>query len=225
MNAQSLNNKAGEFADFVCKYKADVVAIMETWFHEIESASCTLCTSPGYSLLDHPWSNCTGGGTGVLFIDTLNVTKIAAAEFQPFEYSEWNIKSESEQIHLIIIYRPPYSEVHPVTTSVFLEEFLEFLESTVFTSSHLLITRDFNIHMRWDYMTYSRALGLSNMWLFQLISYCSSIPWTDYLFSGHLPVHCKAVKFSFKRSQISFRKVKSISADILQDELSSTDLC
>ena len=105
MNAQSLNNKAGEFADFVCKYKPDVVAIMETWFHEIESASHTLCTSPGYSLLVHPWSNCTGGGTGVLFIDTLNVTKIAAVEFQPFEYSEWNIKSESEQIHLIIIYR------------------------------------------------------------------------------------------------------------------------
>ena len=83
------------------------------------------------------------------------------------------------------------------------------------------------ILMHSDYMTYSRALGLSNMLLFQLISYCSSIPWTDYLFSGHLPVHCKlkAVKFSFKRSQISFRKVKSISADILQDELSSTDLC
>lgn len=32
MNTQSLNNKAGEFADFVCKYKPDVVAIMETWF-------------------------------------------------------------------------------------------------------------------------------------------------------------------------------------------------
>ena len=29
MNAQSLNNKAGEFADCVCKYKPDVVAIME----------------------------------------------------------------------------------------------------------------------------------------------------------------------------------------------------
>ena len=83
------------------------------------------------------------------------------------------------------------------------------------------------ILIRSDYMTYSRALGLNNMLLFQLISYCSSIPWTDYPFSGHLPVHCKlkAVKFSFKRSQISFRKAKSISANILQEELSSTDLC
>ena len=53
MKAQSLNNKA-EFADIVCKYKPDVVRIMETWFPEIESASRTLCTSPGYSLLDHP---------------------------------------------------------------------------------------------------------------------------------------------------------------------------
>ena len=32
MNTQSLNNEAGEFADFVCKYEPDVVAIMETWF-------------------------------------------------------------------------------------------------------------------------------------------------------------------------------------------------
>ena len=89
------------------------------------------------------------------------MTKIAAAEFQPFEYSEWNIKPESEQIHLIIIYRPPYSEVDPVTTSVFLEEFLEFLESTVFTASHLLITRDFNIHI--DVTDYPDALRLHDL--------------------------------------------------------------
>ena len=85
------NNKAGEFTDFVSEYKPDVVAITETWFHEMESASRTLCAPPGYSLLDHSRSNRTGSGTGVFVMDTLNVTKIAAVEFQSFEYSEWNI--------------------------------------------------------------------------------------------------------------------------------------
>ena len=178
MNVRCPNNKAGEFTDFVCEYKLDVVAITETWFHEMESASRTLCAPPGYSLLDHSRSNRTGSGTGVLFMDTLNVTKIAAAEFQSFEYSEWNIKSESERIYLIIIYRPPYSEVHPVTTSVFLEEFSEFLESPVSSANHLLFTGDFNIHIDVaddaDALrlreTFSRALGSSNMLLFQLTS-------------------------------------------------------
>ena len=54
MNAQSLNNKAGELTDFVCEYRPDIVALTETWFYETESASRTLCTPSGYNLLDHP---------------------------------------------------------------------------------------------------------------------------------------------------------------------------
>ena len=43
--------------------------------------------------------------------------------------------------------RTSYSEVHPVTTSVFLEEFSDFLELAVFCASYLVITGDFHIHM------------------------------------------------------------------------------
>ena len=45
LNAQSLNNKAGEFTDLVSEYKPDVVALTETWFYPMESASWTLCTA------------------------------------------------------------------------------------------------------------------------------------------------------------------------------------
>ena len=36
-----------------------------------------------------------------------------------------------------------------------------------------------------------------------------STPWTGYLFSDHMPVHCKlqVSKPPFKRSQIAFRKI------------------
>ena len=111
------------------------------------SASQTLCTPAGYKLLDYPRTSRTGGGTGVLFRDNLTVTKGDATELRSFEYSEWHIKSETDQVYLIIIYRTPYSAAHPVTTHAFFDEFSVFLESVVFCSSHLLITGYFDIHI------------------------------------------------------------------------------
>ena len=54
-----------------------------------------------------------------------------------------------------------------------------------------------------------------------------STPWTEYHFSNHMLVHCKfkVSKPAFKRSQISFRTIKSINTDILREELSDTNLC
>ena len=66
---------------------------------------------------------------------------------QFFEYSEWKITTGTHRIHLISVYRPPYSEVHPITTSVFLTEFADYLESTVLCTDQLLITGDFNLHV------------------------------------------------------------------------------
>ena len=82
LNAQSLNNKAGEFTALVCEYKPDLVALIETWFYLMESASRTLCTPAGYKLLDYPRTSRTGGGTGVLFRDNLTVKKRATAELR-----------------------------------------------------------------------------------------------------------------------------------------------
>lgn len=126
LNAQSLNNKAATFIDYVCDRKPDVVAVTETWFTDKESASRALCTPIGYKLLDHPRLGRLGGGTGVLFRNNITTKKVAAAELQSFEYSEWDIKSGFQRIKLIIIYRPPYSDRHPVTTGVFITEFANF---------------------------------------------------------------------------------------------------
>ena len=54
-----------------------------------------------------------------------------------------------------------------------------------------------------------------------------SKPWTDYLFSDHMPVHCQFTisKPSLRKTQISFRKTKSINVDTLRAELLSSELC
>ena len=175
--------------------------------------------------------------------------KGATAELRSFEYSEWDIKSETDRIHLIIVYRTPYSDAHPVTTSVFFQEFSAFLESAVFCSSHLLITGDLNIHMDEEADTDAvrlreilestglkqhvtapthisgHTLDLIITRLSDQLDICS--PWTVYLFSDHMLVSSKlqVCKPALKRSGITFRKIRSINKKLLRDEISNTDLC
>ena len=47
----------------------------------------------------------------------------------------------------VIVYRPPYSEDHPINAGVFFHEFAEYLESIVMSSDKLVMTGDFNFHM------------------------------------------------------------------------------
>ena len=47
----------------------------------------------------------------------------------------------------IIVYRPPYSSLHPVSASVFFDEFSQFLENVVMCPEVLVISGDFNFHL------------------------------------------------------------------------------
>ena len=47
----------------------------------------------------------------------------------------------------VVVYRPPYSNNHRATVSVFFREFSEYLESILLTTAPLVITGDFNIHV------------------------------------------------------------------------------
>ena len=93
LNAQSLNNKAAIFTDFICEHQPDLLAVTETWFSDGESASKTQCTPGGYRFLDHSRSGRRSEGTGLLFKNNLKVTKVTGGEHQLFEYSEWKVIS------------------------------------------------------------------------------------------------------------------------------------
>ena len=47
--------------------------------------------------------------------------------------------------HILVVYRPPYSTSHPVTSSVFFEEFSAFIEQFLNEHQSVLICGDFNI--------------------------------------------------------------------------------
>ena len=66
-----------------------------------------------------------------------DVKQIDSGERTSFEFSEWRVTYTSFRAKLIIIYRPPYSQAHPVSPRVFFEEFSFYLESGILSSEPL----------------------------------------------------------------------------------------
>ena len=242
-------NLNGGFIDFICEYQPDLLAATETWFIDGESASKTQCTPGGYRFFDHSRSGRRGGGTGLLFKNNLMVTKVTGGEHQSFEYSEWKVTSGSRRVNLIIMYRPPYSAAHPVTSAVFFVEFAEYLESIVLSADPLLIVGDFNIHIdsneNYDAIKLSELLQSfsltqhvqvpthSSGHTLDLIitrktdDLVSSVPRAGCLFSDHMPVFCELDmgKVHFTKSNVSYRNLSAINLDALPADLSNSDLC
>ena len=104
-----------------------------------------------------------GGGTGLIFRDSLHVKMVDAGGKDSFEFSEWLVSCLGCSLRLLIVYRPPYSTEHKVTVSVFLREFSDYLESFVLSKEQILIAGDFNIHVddTRDVDTVTFSLGCS----------------------------------------------------------------
>ncbi|EDO47934.1 predicted protein, partial [Nematostella vectensis] len=214
-----------------------------------DSAARIAATPPGYTLLDHPRSDRNGGGTGILARDSLVVKNARAGIYDSFEYSEWTIVSGSTRLRFLAIYRPPYSSSHPLTVSMFISEFAEFLESVVMTTEPLVLTGDFNIHVYIDSDNDAACFLdlLSSMGLQQHINFPTHISGNtlDSLISrtldsslihdvrpgSYFSDHCIsffAINVSmpeFSRKKVSFRKVKAIDTTAFMSDLSASELC
>lgn len=88
-----------------------------------------------------------GGGTGLIVRASFKINLLHSDEKSSFEYSEWLVAIDNLKVRLIIIYLPPNTEAHPVTTSTFFREFSDLLEDCVLCPEKLILTGDFNIHV------------------------------------------------------------------------------
>ena len=216
LNARSLTNKSATFADLVCDSKADLFAVSETWLTCTGNDTAILreITPQGYKLHHCPRSDRRGGGTALIFKESINVEKVSVAGKGSFEASEWLVNpAPTTRLRVVIVYRPPYSVKHPVSTSTFITEFSDYLESLVMSSEPLLILGNFNIHMDLPDGTDCRNMSdlLVSMRLKQHVlqpthelghtldliitrvsdNIIAGRPYTGELFSDHFPVFCQ----------------------------------
>ena len=96
-------------------------SLTETWLTETDTAAKLEIYSPeSHSFIQQDRNGRRVGGTGLLFTKAIDVKKIAAGEKSSFEFSEWRVSFNSLRAKLVVVYRPPYSEKHPITPRVFL---------------------------------------------------------------------------------------------------------
>ena len=62
-------------------------------------------------------------------------------------FSEWRVSFNSLKAKLVVVYRSPYSEAHPITPRVFFEEFGSYLETIILSPESLILTGDYNFHV------------------------------------------------------------------------------
>lgn len=108
LNVRSLRNKSADFVDYFCETKIDLFAITETWLCPSDDAIRNESCPVGYVLLDHSRNGRRGGGTALVYRNSLTVKKIDAGEKTSFEFSEWTVQSASYNLRIIVIYRPPF---------------------------------------------------------------------------------------------------------------------
>ena len=78
INARSARNKSAVLMDYLCDCKADLNAITETWLTEDDAAVRAELNPNGYNFLDHPREGRCGGGTGLIYRDSLRVKEVEA---------------------------------------------------------------------------------------------------------------------------------------------------
>ena len=59
----------------------------------------------------------------------------------------YSVSSKTFKVCIVVLYRPPYSPAHPVTTSTFFTDFADYLETLILSSEPLVITSEFNVHV------------------------------------------------------------------------------
>ena len=107
--------------------------ICESWLKVNDSAVLSELSLPGYKALCHcPQADRTGGRTALLSRDGIEVVKVLPGTKSSFEVSDWLVSMGATLFRVIVVYR------HPVSTSIFINEFMNYLESVVMSSEPLI---------------------------------------------------------------------------------------
>ena len=190
-----------------------------------------------------------GGGTGLIYRDSLRVKEFEAGEKSSFEFSEWTVTTVSNCIRLVIIYRPPYSDKCKIPTTVFFREFSDYLESVLLSKEQILFAGDFNFNVdnphdpdAIKFADLLESFGLQQHvkgsthkkghTLDLIITRCSenvlaSSPTVDRFFPDHASVCCRLIpkKPPAAEKRVTYRKYRSIDMELFKNDLEMSPLC
>ena len=127
INLQSVRNKIEAVIHHVKSSDIMICLMTETWVKETDVTLPNVFQTAGLKFLSVPRLNRPGGGLGILADERFTVTikKLKnKTVFTSFEHGIFEVKYNTDVVYFVLVYRTPYSDVNPVTTSTFLQEFV-----------------------------------------------------------------------------------------------------
>ena len=92
-NSRSVRNEIKSIIDHVVKNDIGLCTVTETWLNDADPVSIAQLSVAGYFIKNFPrQSHNRGGGTAILFRDSLKVSLVDEEENKSFEFSEWTVK-------------------------------------------------------------------------------------------------------------------------------------
>ncbi|XP_078372669.1 uncharacterized protein LOC144656313 [Oculina patagonica] len=191
--------------DYICDCKADLFAITETWLCPDDAAVRAEVCPDGYNFNDHPRVGRRGGGTGLVYRDSLDVKKVAAGEKESFEFSEWTeqlLITGDFNIHVNAVDDPDAIKLLDLLESVGLRQHVTQPTHVHGHTLDLIITR----------------------WSEQIIQ---DPPHIHRFISDHASVLCtfSQNKPGVTTNKLTYRKLKSVNLDSLKNDLAASGLC
>ena len=150
-NVRSICNKTVGVLEALKDHSVDICCITESWLGANDGAKFAEIHELGYDLFSKPRKG-VGGGVAFIF-DPLRVKPIRnnVPKYSSFEVLECVIKSSAQLIRLCVIYRSTQitsKERYNLTkTSLFFDQFGEYLDSLQQKGGSPIICGDFNFHV------------------------------------------------------------------------------
>ena len=149
VNIQSIKSKSNDLITYLNDTKLDPCIPTEIWLREEDDSwvSCSDLNIANYRMSVSNRINRRGGGFALVHKTALPTKKLDKGQLRSFQFAVWSIKIPGLNMKIIAIYHPPYLTRCPVTNSMFIDDFTEWLPSQLVRYNNILLAGDFNIHM------------------------------------------------------------------------------
>ena len=149
INIQSLKSKELTLMEHLGSNDADMRVVTKTWLNDDDHVwlQSSEFNKNGCKFYNINRQGRWGGGLALIYHDRYHTKCYEQGATRSFEHGIWQVKSSKLTNMINAIYHPSYSDVNPVTNSMFIDDFTDWIGERVMTYENIIITGDFNLHV------------------------------------------------------------------------------
>ena len=148
-NVQSIRLKELQVSQLISDYSLDFIVLTETWLNSNHGLWKDTCILNRDQLRLHTADRGEGRGGGLALIIRAQYPckTIQKGSTSSFEFAVWELKAKSTIITVHGIYHPPYSLTNKITNGRFIEEFTDYVSTSLSKHPNNIYLGDFNLHV------------------------------------------------------------------------------